>query len=848
MKQAYDTDPPDPARAASLDELTAQLRLLKAWAGDPSLGVITTRINRVRADAGLPAHESTRKSTVAGYFSPGRKRLDEDLFTAIVAALHPASGYPARWRAALRAVRQESTTAALFVDIRDHLPEVGTLVGRQAELAQITGWAARPDPQHGTVVAIEGMAGVGKTSLALAAARHLPAAGQPAVHRLYVDLRGVDAERGPVDVTAVLGEFLRLLGVRGDGVPAGPQARAEAYRRITRRQPVLVVLDNAPDEASVTALLPAGPHSLTLVTSRRQLPGLHRRIQLTGLDPADAVTLLRTIAGPGRVDAEPAAAAQLARLCGHLPLALAVSGAQLREHPELSLADHAEHRQELGPADEVEASLALSVRGLPPAVAATWRLLGISAVAGFTPAAAAALADTDPDTARRHLAELRQANLLQDGDPQRLHDVVRAFADSQARRLDPPSRRRAARHRLFEHYRHAAAAAMDLLAPQDHHPRPAGPPPGGDVVHTSPAEALAWLDRERPHLVAIIRQAVETGEPEHAWQLCLCLWRYFFAGRYIEQWLLTHEIALGAARAAGARGIEGQLLVSLGSAQASAGRAEAAIELYTAAATALREVGDRSNEARAVANLGTALLRLSRFAPARTRYLEAIDLFRELGDDAGLALQLGNLGGVAGICGDHPRAAAAFEESLAICRVVGAGYGEIRALIGLGSARRELGDQTGARQYLHAALQLSEAQGLRNEQAEALVELARLRVREGDPDEAVELSTQALDIARALGDPNLLGTASTWAAAAHCATGRPDVSVALLRDAIRLGTETANRLLVAYAYRELCRAATLTGDEAEADRCQDRARELSVELGVPVPWPSPAERCSDVRT
>ncbi|MFD0591924.1 hypothetical protein ACFQZ4_04600 [Catellatospora coxensis] len=70
MKQAHDTDPPDPARAAGLDDLTARLRLLKAWAGDPSLGVITARINRARARAGLPAHEATSKSTVAGYFSP----------------------------------------------------------------------------------------------------------------------------------------------------------------------------------------------------------------------------------------------------------------------------------------------------------------------------------------------------------------------------------------------------------------------------------------------------------------------------------------------------------------------------------------------------------------------------------------------------------------------------------------------------------------------------------------------------------------------------------------------------------------------------------------------------------
>ncbi|MFD0591925.1 hypothetical protein ACFQZ4_04605 [Catellatospora coxensis] len=153
----------------------------------------------------------------------------------------------------------------------------------------------------------------------------------------------------------------------GDRVPAGAAARSAAYQRITRQQPVLVVLDNAADEASAAALLPGGEHCLTLVTSRRQLRGLpqRRRIQLAGLDPADAVALLRAVAGPARVDAEPVAAAQLARLCGYLPLALAVSGARLREHPELSVADHAEHRQELGPCDEVEAALALSVRGLP---------------------------------------------------------------------------------------------------------------------------------------------------------------------------------------------------------------------------------------------------------------------------------------------------------------------------------------------------------------------------------------------------------------------------------------------------------------------------------------------------
>ncbi|HWO67997.1 MAG TPA: hypothetical protein VNO31_48980, partial [Umezawaea sp.] len=275
---------PDPGRAQTLDDVVERLRALKVWAGDPSYETIKDRVNGTWTAAGRPAAELVGKTTVVDCFRLGRRRLNTDLVLAVVWALHPDPGYVAQWRQALRVIGGE-TRAAAQVRVRDKLPEdLSGFTGRTAELdalaEALSGGGRDGDPV--VISAIEGMAGVGKTRLAIHAA-HLLARRTPFDHVLFVDLRGFHPDPGqpPADPAAVLDGFLRLLGVPGHQIPHDLPTRAAAFRGRVGGTRTLVILDNAADEDQVRPLLADTPGCITLVTSRRSLTELPPATHLT---------------------------------------------------------------------------------------------------------------------------------------------------------------------------------------------------------------------------------------------------------------------------------------------------------------------------------------------------------------------------------------------------------------------------------------------------------------------------------------------------------------------------------------------------------------------------------------
>ena len=99
-----------------------------------------------------------------------------------------------------------------------------------------------------------------------------------------------------------------------------------------------------PPRRQVRPFCPPAPVAW-LVSSRDRLLGLvardgARRLTLDLLSPAEARELLARILGPDRVAAEDAATAELAWMCGLLPLALRIAAANLLDQPGRGIADY----------------------------------------------------------------------------------------------------------------------------------------------------------------------------------------------------------------------------------------------------------------------------------------------------------------------------------------------------------------------------------------------------------------------------------------------------------------------------------------------------------------------------
>jgi DNA-binding SARP family transcriptional activator len=448
-------------------------------------------------------------------------------------------------RGGARATRTGAPPATLAAAPGPLIPQqlpacIAHLAGRADELRQLTALADTAGRTAGAVAisAIGGTAGVGKTALALHWT-HRVAARFPD-GQLYVNLRGFDPAGAPVDPADALYRFLLAFGLSGSQIPAGVPARAALYRSLLAGKRILVVLDNARDEGQVRPLLPGTNGCLTVVTSRNRLAGLAiaeaaTLIGLGTLSGAEATALLAGRIGAARVAAEPESAAELCRLCVHLPLALATTAARAITQPDQPLATLAGELRDtrsrldvLSTGDaqtDMRAALSVSYRSLAPAPARMFRLLGVHPGPDISGPAAASLAGIQPALAARLLSELTRANLVTEHTPGRFafHDLLRAYAIELSAALGG-RRRRSAIGRLLGHYVHTAAAAAMLLNPgRDPLPLPPAPPGVTPEYLTGSAQAMAWFVKERAVLLAAGQTAADIGLDTYARLLALAM-------------------------------------------------------------------------------------------------------------------------------------------------------------------------------------------------------------------------------------------------------------------------------------------------------------------------------------
>jgi DNA-binding SARP family transcriptional activator/tetratricopeptide (TPR) repeat protein len=640
---------------------------------------------------------------------------------------------------------------------------VAHFAGRAGELAALdallddAGRTAR-----GTVVisAVAGTAGVGKTALAVRWAHQ--AAGRFRDGQLYVNLRGFDPSGAPLTPGEAVRGFLDALGVPAEQVPRDPDSKAALYRSLLAGKQVLILLDNARDEQQVRPLLPAGPGCLVIITSRSRLAGLAagegaRLLALDVLSQDEARQVLAARLGE-RAAAEPGAVDEIARLCGRLPLALAVAAARAAERPRLPLADLAamlgDARGRLDaldvgdPAMNVRAVLSWSVGRLGPAAARMFALLGLHPGPDMTAAAAASLAGTEPPAADRAVQELGAASLLTEHQPGRyaLHDLLRAYAAEHAEALDAGTRR-AAVGRMLDHYLHTARAAALLLSPMREQVSPA-PPTAGVTLEAlaSHQQALDWFEAEHQVLSAALQLAARTGFDTCAWQLAWAMGDYL---RRIARWQeldvieragLAAATRLGdlAGQAAIRRRLGGTCVLLGDYPQASAHLSEC-LELYG-------RLGDRAGQANVHLDLGSAFEQQGRFADGLSHTEQALRHSQAAGYKAGQAAALSNIGWFQALLGDYEQARGSCWEALALFQELGSQHREAAVWDNLGYAEHHLGNLTEAAMYYQRSLALFRETGNRLFQAVILDHLGDNSRAAGDLDEARHAWQQALEI------------------------------------------------------------------------------------------------------
>ncbi|MEV6302595.1 tetratricopeptide repeat protein [Actinoplanes sp. NPDC051861] len=744
--------PPDIGAAGSVDDVVDGLRRLKIWAGDPSYEAIKERVN-----AALPRPELVGKNTVADCFRPGRRRLNPELVVAIVRALHADVGYAAQWRQTLRVIAGQAD-AATQVRVQDGLPQdLPGFTGRAAELGRLRADLRRGAADGAPVVisAIAGMAGVGKTRLAVRAA-HLLDREQSFDRILFVNLRGFhpDPAQPPAQPAAVLDGFLRLLGVPGQRIPHGLRARAAAFREHLAGTRTLIVLDNAADADQVRPLLPGTAGCPVLVTSRRDLRGLHgaRHLTVGVFGPDEAAELLARAAPGVPMGGDPDALGRIAARCGRLPLALGLVAAHLRDRPGWTLTDHADRLDErhrdrhLDPG--VHLALDLSYQRLADGSRRLLRLVGLHPGQDFDAHAAAALTGAGVARARDTLRDLTRDHLVQQVGPDRwtLHDLVRAHAGLRAADEEPPAGRRAALGRLFDFYLATAAAAVNLLYPAESDRLPRLPSPGTPLPDTAtPEAARAWLDLEHSTLLGVSGYTAGNGLPAHTVNLSRIMFRHLSGGHLTDS-LAIHGNAVRAARRAGDPAGEARALECLGVSAMRQGRLGEAAEHIGRAIELYRRCGDRTGEAVALNALAEAEVRMDRFATAAVRlrralryfrgtgrrldeanvldslgklylrkgdtaraaphYLRALAIFREIDDPEGTACALTGLGDIANAVGQSGRAVVRFDEALRAAARIGNRFRLAHAHAGLGHAHRALARPADARRHFRRALTL----------------------------------------------------------------------------------------------------------------------------------------------
>lgn len=602
-----------------------------------------------------------------------------------------------------------------------------------------------------TLISIEGIGGVGKTSLAMHIAHRV--GGRYPDGALSINLYGHTDGHSPVTPSDALALLLSSLGIPGQSIPDSVEGRASLWRRELAGAQVMVVLDNASGPDQVRDLLAGGDGCLFIITSRQRMTELPEvfSLPLETLPSADAATLFTRVLGSDPTGSQQADIAEVVRRLHGLPLAITLTAKRLSEHPTRTARDLLE--KDISTQTDLKQVYDLSLHDLNPDLRSFFRLLAIHPGTEITAEAAAMLANIPVHVASDRLEELYKRYLLTEPLPHRFrfHDLIKAFVSREGPKMDDDAGRRDALDRLLGYYTFMAESASakigmgDLFAVQS--------PEGVDAadVPSNDQGALDWFDRELGNLLACAYYASSHAQLPYAWQLPAAMTYYLRlrgllgqAVSLLDGALLALEGSLDVAGEATVRRSRGQLARLQGDFSFARSLLSRSLQLAT-------ELGDRQAIAWCYHELAHLDQAEGEINSARSNFTQALEINQSLDNLKGMTAAQAWLGIVLRAEGDAEGAKEYLVESLRISTEIQDRRGRALGLYQLGALERDSGNSTAARELITEALAIYDDTRNRQGQAECYTNLAKIEQVDANYEQAIQHLNEALSIYVELG-------------------------------------------------------------------------------------------------
>ena len=718
-------------------------------------------------------------------------------------------------------------------------PGTSEFVGRSEELELLT----REDGETPRVSVIEGLAGVGKTALALQAARTV--AGQYPDGTFYLNLHTHDPGHPSLDASEAQHRLLRMLTAPATQIPDTPAERAALLRAQLGRRRAVVILDDADAGDQIRPLLPEAGQCLVLITTRRKLPGLEgaRALTLDALSIDDAITLFQRVAGHDTAP-EDGEAAMAVELCGRLPLAIQLAAGRLAQDypPRLGdlveeLSHSAARSASPGSASpEVMSALDLAYRSLEPAHQRFFRRLGISPSAHISLQAAAALSGGTLAEAEEGLAALLDHHLLvrAPAGQFRFHDLIRGYAALRAAHEDSRAEQRQAVGRLLDYYLRTADEADQVLHPfRRRTPVPRPRPGAASSALSTQQDAAGWLESEWHNILQAAQYASQHEWKKKCADLTHALAGFMEIRAYWDEAIAAHTQALQAGRDLADPARTARAALELSEVSQQTGRYEVALPLAEDAAEIYRSLADRRGEADALDQIGMAHQRAGRSREALAYFQEARILYLYIADQHGVATTLSHSGIASWQLGRYPDAMEHLNEALLVYRNVGDRRGEAKTLNNLGRMQLYLGYHRDALEGYQKSLEIFSQIGGPQNEAILYHNIGSVYHYKGSYEEALTAFGRGLAIYHDIGD--LLNEAGVLneIGAVYQSAERFDEALICHQKAQSVAEEIGNLNQQATALRGIAGVRRGSGRYGEASDLYQTALRLAREIGDP---------------